>query len=738
MQTITECLIGLLVLCACAVSSAKAEIPRVHLCPEPREIRLLAKFAPLDASQGLVVYNLSGSKTAVGPAVSRLANAVRRQQTPAKAMRVVVGSVADWSSEKTLAKLSRDLRLPEDDIDTARSMPADGYFLRAKEDRVWIVGKDARGTAYGVETLAELVRTGKLIPAMEIRDWPATKFRAAYTTDLPADQFRNLIDTLFRYKLNYVVIEANLYYKLSDPEIAKRVKEDFDYCRSVGIEPIPEIQSFGWGTAVLEVDPTCAEAVPWKDRPMAFGPDDLAIPPDSLLATTATIANPGFELGQGNQFAGWTDIDQGLSTGTGQDGSRCALLTREYPGMARIAQTFEVIPHRMYELSLDMKTEAGPDYVAYFEIYEGAQMLDAAQRQTTTTGWERRTMRFKAGESTSVTVYLRIGQGVGKAWFDNVECHTTKPLDLVNLIVERGQPFVVKSVDSKTTYREGEDYKLTPGKLAPYPYKPAEAVPWKLTRIPSGRIPAGATVLTTCDWVPEDSITYCPSERRTQQIMRKAITQTMRLVKPKYLHIGHDEPRIINRDGRCKSRNMRAHEIFTEDVRRLRQYARSIDPKVRIMMWADVLHLRSGNLLPFAFESTERCTFDEAVKLIPKDVVMCGWWYDPVGGDRNNELAWLSAISDPLIKAGFDTTISPWFDLANTYYWGEVARKSEASDKFLGLFLTTWGNRWAALPLCADLMWNPDLPTYPPDADTNKIKELAAERDAGFELPEFK
>jgi hypothetical protein len=720
-------IIGLAVISACSVSAA-TENAMVRLCPQPQEMRILDGRTELDLSQGLTAHNLSPESSPLTLAISRLRKSLGEPQPTGRAIRLAVGSASDWKTSKALANLPADLRLSAADLAAAAELPADGYILRASGNGIRIIGKDGRGAAYGVETIAELARANKKIPPVEIKDWPATEFRAAYAVDAPIENLRDLVDCLFRYRLNYLVIESDIYYDLAtNKKAARTAKEKFDYCRSVGVEPIPEVQNFGHGMSVLARDPATAEATPMRDRSMTFGPDELAVSTDKSGSFTVKIANGQFEEGRGSEFAGWTDLERCVSEGEGPDGSRCVLITRSEPGMARMSQTFDVMPNGRYELSMDTKTEKGEGFLAYFEVYAGERVVNCGAIRGSS-GWQQRSLRFESRDSKTITVYLRIQEGMGKAWFDNVECRMLDPMGLANLIVTPEQPLVVKSLDGNRTYREGADYSLTAGEMSPFPYVPEKGTPWKLERIPSGDIEVGETVLVSYDWVPENSRSYCPSDPRTQKIMEKTITATVKLLKPEYLHIGHDEPAIINLDGRCKSRGLRAHEIFADNVLRMRDYARKVDPNVRIMMWADVFYRKDGELLPFAFVSDERCTFDEAAELLPKDVVQCVWWYD-------GEMDWLAGITEPLVKSGFSVTVSPWHDLNNAYTWGKIARKFASNDRFLGMFLTTWGDNWKALPLCSDLMWNLAAPDFSSATSKEELERLITERYAGLPIP---
>ena len=87
-----------------------------------------------------------------------------------------------------------------------------------------------------------------------------------------------------------------------------------------------------------------------------------------------------------------------------------------------------------------------------------------------------------------------------------------------------------------------------------------------------------------------------------------------------------------------------------------------------------------------------------------------------------------------MIAANVSVTVSPWYDLVNTYCWAQAVRRLRAkSGKCHGLFLTTWSNRWQALPLCADLMWTLSSPTFSDVGVPGKLRALLEEAYRGFQ-----
>ena len=876
------CLAAALVVCVCAGGT---EVPA--LCPQPQQARGIPGESGIDVSKGYVLHVASGGSAPVENAAARLVSAIEKAHgaTPGDAdgVAVCVG----------VARAFRDappsVKPPDGLLAGAADLPTEGYVLCIAGGRAWVVGRDERGAVYGTETLMQLLKQGPQVAAMDIRDFPDTPFRMSYVNGgfEVNDKFKRIVRLAVHYKLNMLVLENHAYYQMDDPKVAAELRKVFDYCRRMGIEPIPELQSFGWAHFILPTDPICVEAAPWEDRPFTVGADGMAVPDEApsdaleignadfekayVPPTVLEITNADFEKGEDNTVPGWRQDDVGKTvfldgdgpTGTclritrktpgmsivrqtigcrantdytleadmkteasegfeayfevyGDDhrwfmplghikrttdwqrrrlvfnsreskslivylriqsgvgtawfdnvsckpisgelnenrladwrqdapgkstfveerparvgesptGNKCLRITRETPGIARASQTIPCKPDSKYTLEVDMKTEAGERFEAYFEVYGDKGLFAALGHIRTTTDWQRRSLNFYTGESTALTIYLRIQEGVGTAWFDNVSCGPTQrlPKSMINVVRSTSLPVVVKSADAHTVYEENADYEILPGELQ-YPFE-SDAKPWGIRMKPGGRIKAGEAALVSYHWAVPGDITYCPSEPRTRAFMKKSIQNAIRLLKPRFVHIGHDEPRVINRDARCTVRNMKAYELFADDVRRIHGYAKEADAKVRLMMWADALRVRGQDgQVHIAFHSKETCTLADATANIAKDIIICRWEY---GGDLSADV--LYGKMTPLMEAGYQTTGSPWHNAANTYAWGKaVARlRSESPDKFPGMFLTTWGDRWDMLPFCADLMWTLSSPALEgsPEEIADQVKRLYAD-----------
>jgi hypothetical protein len=275
----------------------------------------------------------------------------------------------------------------------------------------------------------------------------------------------------------------------------------------------------------------------------------------------------------------------------------------------------------------------------------------------------------------------------------------TEPVALEhnNVLRTEATDITLTSADGATTFVEGSDYEVIDG-VTDFPYDP-EAEPYRVRRVEGGRIADGATVLASYDYASKmggRNVPYCPSEPAVYEIMFPAIENTIRHLQPQTVHIGHDEPRIVNSDSRCQTREMTGGQLLAEDITKLNDFAQSIDEDVRLMMWADALN-------PYHNGKWFSGEHEDALGLVPNDVIQNVWFYGP---------------TDPMARGwpsfkhfqryGFTVTGSPWDDPTCCRNWGIVADKARRKGMDCpGLLYTSWSRRFGGLETLASVAWNP-------------------------------
>lgn len=278
---------------------------------------------------------------------------------------------------------------------------------------------------------------------------------------------------------------------------------------------------------------------------------------------------------------------------------------------------------------------------------------------------------------------------------------------LVNVIIDGEDKVIVKSKNRSRVYIEGKDYKIIKGPIS-YPFR-LNNTPTQIMKTADSDIKENEEVFISYTYFenkasykcPDSTILYCPSTERTYKIMFDAIENVIEILHPDYLSIGHDEIRGINRDNRCRKRNLSNAEILAEDINKLYDFSKSINPDIKILMWSDMLNPydNGGNAnFQLVYDGLPGETAP-ASDLISKDMIIMLWRYDP---DRN----FLVKSSDYFESKQFKYLVAGWNNKQNIFEWAKIAK--ERTD-CLGIIVTTWHN-WEgnieAIKYTAEVSWH--------------------------------
>lgn len=261
-------------------------------------------------------------------------------------------------------------------------------------------------------------------------------------------------------------------------------------------------------------------------------------------------------------------------------------------------------------------------------------------------------------------------------------------------------PLLVESQDGSVKFVRDQDFEVEKGDFGPQVTE--QTRPWKIKAKAGGKIPVDARIKVTYSYLPPETRSYCPSDPETQRIMKKALQSTATLLKPKHIHIGHDEPERVNSDLRCRTRGVPDAEIMSEEINLMNAFVHEVDPSIRIMMWEDAINpVRGGN--------------GDAAKDVDKDILQCVWFYGTGRDEVDREARSLAFFADQ----GFECTGSPWYEPVNAFHWCEnLAKEKVRTGKALGCLYTSWNcapegkDPWGGLTSAAAYSWNPGVP-YP-------------------------
>ncbi len=274
--------------------------------------------------------------------------------------------------------------------------------------------------------------------------------------------------------------------------------------------------------------------------------------------------------------------------------------------------------------------------------------------------------------------------------------HSPVELSHRNVVVTESAPIVVKSSKGEV-YLENADYKIVPGETY-RPFKKTNA-PWKIQRLQKGFIHIGEEVLVSYNAAkPDVHKAYCPSEPRTYKIVDKAIDYVMTELKPKVVHIGHDEVWQCGSDSRCIKTGKTKAQLVFDDIMHWYNRIKKHNPDTVIMMWYDPIRTCSqkhmGKILPL-------------IEKLPRDIVMCPWIYR--SGKKHLEIMKKEVKFE--VDKGFRVigTSSGYFLLNNLDWYDALKPYLAPKGKAIGMMYSFWGDG-ALLPSClpsgAELMWS--------------------------------
>ncbi len=245
---------------------------------------------------------------------------------------------------------------------------------------------------------------------------------------------------------------------------------------------------------------------------------------------------------------------------------------------------------------------------------------------------------------------------------------------------------VVKDASKTVTYTEGSDYRVVGefGKIAEN-RQIVDNKPFGIGRIEGTRIPDGATVLVSYDYIDDFGPKtmyhrqYCLSQPEAVAYVGEAVKRAAADGNVKYLHIRGDEVTHVNSDSRCKRRGLTASQLLLEHVNFLRDKAHEGNPNVQVCMWHD-------SLCPYA--GGYQWGFTEQGPAPPRDILQLVWYYGP---GIPSDAGW--ACVKYYQKYGVATIVVPWYNLPAIREWAQVVGQARARGwNCLGMMDTPWGH----------------------------------------------
>ena len=158
-----------------AVCQEQRSVSAIQLIPQPRQVVVKPGVFRLGTGR-IVLANPRSEEDRF--AASDFASDL--QETAALAIRIGTSGSRRAILFGTLDLRAIQLALKRTGISAPANLDPEGYLLVVNANEVVVAGKTAAGAFYGLQTLKQLVRgegASAFIPAVEIVDWPAMRWR---------------------------------------------------------------------------------------------------------------------------------------------------------------------------------------------------------------------------------------------------------------------------------------------------------------------------------------------------------------------------------------------------------------------------------------------------------------------------------------------------------------------------------------------------------------------------------
>ncbi len=253
-----------------------------------------------------------------------------------------------------------------------------------------------------------------------------------------------------------------------------------------------------------------------------------------------------------------------------------------------------------------------------------------------------------------------------------------------NLMVNKDSPMKVRV--SGHLCVESTDYVLKRGTLKP-PFAEDEA-PWLIRRVQGGSIPDGATVSAAYAYVPPDTDVCCPSAAETEAVLHGVMQNVVEVLKPRFIHIGHDRVMRLNTCMRCRERRKTDAAVFTDSVGMIDTIVKALDPDMRLMLWSDAINPEvTGRKNPLA----------KAARQLPKDAILMVH-----GGDKGSEhiaesASWSRGLGRMTVGVSGTgmSSVYEWADMLRGHGHRENGMFYRGSDVFSTAFALTMEKSWS-------------------------------------------
>lgn len=198
----------------------------------------------------------------------------------------------------------------------------------------------------------------------------------------------------------------------------------------------------------------------------------------------------------------------------------------------------------------------------------------------------------------------------------------------------------------------------------------------------------------------------CPRNPKAQKLMHDLLQDLVDVFHPKYINMGWDEIGAIGECQYCKGEDPVA--LFAEYLKSDRDYLAS--KGVRTLIWADMLRRDQNGGEPW--------NLYRAVSKIPKDIILCDWFYTGHHADFPSLDRW---NTNGLQSLGAPYGVYPP-GIENIYSWCQAAKRHEilgvvAFNKYRCAgkqAALSSPDELACFPFIGEWSWSADKPNFEP------------------------
>jgi hypothetical protein len=476
--------------------------------------------------------------------------------------------------------------------------------------------------------------------------------------------------------------------------------------QTLGLTLVPGVFPFGYSGGYLVHDTNLAAGLPVKDAPFKVSGGHASADPTAI----PTIANAGFDTISGGIPAGW-DVPAALAgnvkadtvTKHGGAASLCEYNLGSLPpdsnGNCIVTQTVTVKPYQYYLFKVWCKTSAfsADEFRLFIRSHGGKRdhcytSLPVGYTQD----WTLCQVTFNTLDTTEIS----IGFGAetcysGTIWWDDI---SIQPAGLANVLRTGTKPFKVTSLDKRTTYVEGRDFKTVrdpfvgpidvgDGSVMPMAYDIWHPGP-TIELTPKSRIMEGQTLLVSFyhpHVVYYDQVSISLEDPAVFDIMDRQMRKMHQVWNASAYFMAYDEIRVGGWEVQPHGAHLTPGQLLARNVQVATAIAHKYAPRARLYTWSDMFDpYHNADPFPTGGYYLCRTGWDGSWRGLAPAVGVVNWIGLP------QSMQWFGRRGHQQVMAGY-------YDgdpASNVAMWVNAAHGVPHVD---AMMYTTWGNNFGQL-----------------------------------------